>query len=323
MHFMASLLRIIDGVILKERMGWRSVLLTFVLGAGALAAPQQADYDQAPIRYRESVPVDPVALLEKGIAKGGAKLAYNRSYGYLPSLLAELHIPVSSQSLVFSKTSFQAPKINPRLPRALYFNDDAYVGWVQGSDLLEIASVDPDLGAVFYTVPQDPAGPARFERQTDACLQCHDSRGLTLGVPGFTVRSVYPSGDGTPHYSMGTFHTTYQSPISERWGGWYVTGTHGKLRHLGNSTYPAELSPDDGKRLGERGANVTDLSSRLDIEPYLADTSDVVALLVLEYQTYVHNLLTRANQETRLAVLQSREVNRALGVPEDPLREGS
>ena len=28
--------------------------------------------------------------------------------------------------------------------------------------------------------------------------------------------------------------TTDETPIEERWGGWYVTGRHGTLRHMGN-----------------------------------------------------------------------------------------
>lgn len=304
-----------------------SNVCTVVLGLGLVtgvpAASQQADYDRAPIFYSRTPSADPVRDLEKRIAGGTVSLARDEAHGYLKSFLRELKIPVSSQTLVFSKTSFQAAKISPRVPRALYFNDDVYVGWVRGSDLLEVAAMDPDLGAVFYTISQEPTAPLRFRRQTDACLQCHDSRALTLGIPGLTVRSVYPSGDGTPHYSRGTFHTTYQSPYSERWGGWYVTGRHGRIRHLGNVTYPGDPDAEAMKRLAERGANLTDLSSRLDVEAYLAGTSDIVALMVLEYQTGIHDLLTRANHESRFAVLQSNELNRALGEPEGTLREGS
>src|SRR5205085_9178868 len=36
-----------------------------------------------------------------------------------------------------------------------------------------------------------------------------------------------------------------------------------------------------------------------------------------------HNLITRANHETRVAVLQSDEINRSLGAPCRPLTEGS
>ena len=71
--------------------------------------------------------------------------------GYLPAILKALDVPISSQLLVFSKTSFQATRIYPQSPRALYFNDSVSVGHVRGSDLLEIAATDPDAGVVFFS----------------------------------------------------------------------------------------------------------------------------------------------------------------------------
>jgi hypothetical protein len=141
-------------------------------------------------------------------------------------------------------------------------------------------------------------------------------------VPGVTVRSVYPGGDGLPHFERGGFRTTYRSPLAERWGGWYVSGEHGAMRHLGNAVYPDDPAADTS-RLVERGANVTDLSRKLDVSPYLADSSDIVALMVLEHQTTVHNLITRANHETRTAIVQSDEINRMSGAPLRPLTDGT
>lgn len=296
-----------------------SLLLFLTVSAGALADPQSlANYEMSPIHYSRSKPADPIADLQRRIAEGRSKVGFDEAQGYLKSLLAALDIPVSSQSLVFSKTSFQRQWINPRSPRALYFNDEVYVGWVRGGDVLEIASQDPQLGSVFYTVAQDASKPARFLRQTDSCLQCHDSTSMTLGVPGVTVRSVYPAGDGLPRFNMGGFRTTYRSPLEERWGGWYVSGRHGAQRHMGNVVYPEE---PDLPRLAERGANVADLGRLADLESYPTDSSDIVALMVLEYQTNVHNLLTRANHETRRALAQSDEIQRALGEPLRPLSE--
>jgi hypothetical protein len=301
----------------------RPLFLVFLLSAGALGSPrQQATYDSSPVNYSKSKPADPVAELDRRLAGGRSKLAYDSSHGYLKAFLKELDIPVSSQSLVFSKTSFQRQWINPRSPRAIYFNDDVYAGWVLGGEVLEIASQDPQLGSVFYTLTQEAGAPARFQRQTDNCLQCHDSTGLTLGVPGVTVRSLFAAGDGQPRYNLGGFRTTYRSPFEDRWGGWYVTGSHGEMRHMGNVSFPDDPNPDM-KQLRDRGANLSDLGKRFETEPYLTDTSDIVALMVLEYQTVVHNLITRANHETRTAVAQSDDINRAMGQPLRPLTEGS
>ncbi|HEX7897432.1 MAG TPA: hypothetical protein VF950_06710 [Planctomycetota bacterium] len=278
-----------------------------------LALAQASSYEAPPVRYSATAAADPVAKLD-------VPLARDDDFGYLKSFLAALDIPASSQTLVFSKTSFQLRRISPRSPRALYFNDDVYVGWVRGGDVMEISAVDPQLGAVFYTLSQKDVDRPRPVRQTDACLQCHDSRGMSLGVPGHVVRSVYPAGDGTPQLSLGTFRTNYKSPFAERWGGWYVTGEHGAMRHLGNVTFPEN---PDVERLAERGANVTDLSDRVDVEAYLAPTSDIVALLVLEHQTLVHNLITRANHETRVALVQCEDINRLCGDPPGTLTDGT
>lgn len=287
-----------------------------------LAPAQQATYDAPPVNYSKSTPTDAVAVLEGRLAAGRAVLKFEDAQGYLKGVLKELAIPASSQSLVFSKTSFQRHYITPNSPRALYYNDEVYVGWVQGGEVVEIASQDPQLGTVFYVVGQDASKPARFLRQTDNCLQCHDSTGLTLGVPGVTVRSMYTGPDGQPRFNLGGFRTTYHSSFEDRWGGWYVTGEHGSMRHLGNVWFPDDPHPDL-KPLRAKGANLGDLTKKIDTAPYLTDTSDIVALMVLEYQTTLHNLITKANHETRAAIAQSDEIHRSLEEPLRPLSEGS
>src|SRR5215467_9339365 len=139
---------------------------------------------------------DPVALLQERLDSGQAKLEYDTKWGYLPSVLKNLNIPVSSQTLVFSKTSLQIDHIAPWSPRALYFNDDVYVGRVQNGPILEISAVDPDSGGVFYTLNQTEDARPTFERQGTTCLLCHQSSS-TSGVPGFLVRSIYPDRNGS------------------------------------------------------------------------------------------------------------------------------
>jgi hypothetical protein len=307
-----------------SRILWKMTraLLLLLPSTAALGAPQQFSYDSPPINYSKTKAEDRVAGLDARIAAKQTSLDYDGNRGYLKSLLKELDVPVSSQMLVYSKTSFQRQWITPHSPRAIYFNDDVYVGWVPGGEVLELAAQDPMLGTVFYTVAQDSERRPRFLRQTDNCLQCHDGTGLTLGVPGVTVRSVYSAADGQPRFNLGGFRTTYRSSFEERWGGWYVTGTHGSMRHMGNVSFPDDPNPDM-PRMRDKGANLSDLTRKLDVEPYLADSSDIVALMVLEYQTLVHNLITRANHETRIAIVQSDEMNHSLGVPRRPLTEGS
>ncbi len=94
------------------------------------------------IAYSASTPTDAIARLQQRIDSGAVTLNFDAKWGYLPSVLKALGVPVSSQGLVFSKTSLQVDRIGPWAPRALYFNDDVYLGWVQGGPIMEVASVD-------------------------------------------------------------------------------------------------------------------------------------------------------------------------------------
>ncbi len=282
------------------------------LAAAAAFAGLSGSYivplDHAAIQYNVRPVTDAVARLNEKIARGEVKLAFDSGHGYLRSVLDQFKVPVESQVLVFSKTSFQAPRISPRMPRALYFNDSIIVGWVQGGDVVEIAAVDPQQGVIFYTLDQESSPRLRFERR-DTCLQCHDV-GATLGVPGLVVRSVYVQPSGMPLFHAGGFITDHRSPLEQRWGGWYVTGTHGSQRHLGNALARNPEHPDQLDTEGTQ--NVTDLSGRLDTARYLAPTSDLVGLMVLEHQTHMTNLITRVGFEVRMALHDQAALNQAL-----------
>src|SRR5687767_1703536 len=115
--------------------------LALIWLSGGLVAAQE--FEQEPIRYSKTQPENCVSRLFERINAGEVKLAYEGHFGYLRSLLAELEVPVSSQMLVFSKTSLQRHRISARTPRALYFGDDVYVGFCQQGDVLEISAVDP------------------------------------------------------------------------------------------------------------------------------------------------------------------------------------
>jgi hypothetical protein len=227
-------------------------------------------------------------------------------------VLDALKVPVESQMLVFSKTSLQRQCISPRTPRAIYFNDDVYIGYSNSGDVLEISTADPQLGTVFYTLDQHEEESPRFVRQTDSCLLCHSSS-RTEGVPGHTVRSLFADTSGQPIFSAGSNTVDHTTPLEKRWGGWYVTGTHGEQKHLGNLIIRGKDVPlpvDNAQ-----GQNLTQLPSPCDADKYLAPHSDIVALMVLEHQTLVHNRITRANYAVRQALHYQTEFNKALGEP--------
>jgi len=285
---------------LKPHRLWFLGLLLLIVAAGVLIAQTDADFDHGIIAYSKTAPTDPVAQLQHRLDSGEVTLKSDPHLGYLPSILRELNIPVSSQSLVFSKTSFQFTQIAPARPRALYFNDEVYVGYVQASPLLEFASVDPKLGAVFYTLDQDEQGPPRFKREIYFCLICHDSSANTGGVPGFMTLTVAPDKEGNALRSVPANAMSDQTPFNERWGGWYVTGHHGTQRHRGNTIFPPGALLD--RMDFSKGANLEKLDDLIDTSEYLRPTSDIVALITLTHQTRIHDLITRVNYETLKAL---------------------
>lgn len=286
-----------------------AVAMSFLLTPSAKATDE---FERAPIEYSRSTPANCITRLQARLEQGELNLAYDKERGYLPALLEALRVPVESQMLVFSKTSFQLRRISPQTPRAVYFNDDAYVGYCQSGDVVEVSAVDPSLGTVFYTLSQEPAEHPQFERQVDNCLICHSSS-RTEGIPGHLVRSLFVDLGGQPILSAGSRVADHTTPLEQRWGGWYVTGRHGSQAHLGNLVIRSRevLSQVDNSQ----GLNVEDLKDRLNVGPYLSPYSDIVALMVLEHQTLVHNRLTKANFATRQALEYEAVMNRALGHP--------
>ncbi|EMI52205.1 hypothetical protein [Rhodopirellula sallentina] len=284
---------------------------TFLTYDGAIGKAQYDSYERPPIDYLNAEVHDPVARLAERIKSGETKLEFDPSFGYLQSVLKELDIPTSSQALVFSKTSLQLTRISPRRPRALYFNDDVYVGFCQRGDVLEFASTDSRQGATFYTLEQNDEDEPEFVRDRGGCLSCHASS-RTQNVPGYLVRSVFADAAGRPKLGSGTFTTDQTSDFHDRWGGWYVTGQHGSMRHMGN----AICADDEASFDRESGANEMDLSDRFNTDAYLTPHSDIVALMVLEHQTQMHNAIASANYETRQALHQSYQMNGLLERPE-------
>ena len=261
------------------------------------AFAQRVNYEEPPISYSVSKPDNRISQLQEKLDAGTAELKFETEQGYLRSLLQQLQISASSQVLSFGRTSLQDDKISPATPRALYFSDDVHLGYVQNG-LIEIAAHDPSLGMVFYTLKQTSDAPPVFQRQTNSCLTCHGAA-RTKNVPGVLIRSVYPDPGGHPVVAAGSFVSTHKSPLSQRWGGWYVTGKHGDQQHLGNFVLTTAKKPKTIDN--SAGHNVTNLTDRFDTTKYLTPHSDLVTLMVLEHQTDTLNILTTASFETRHA----------------------
>jgi hypothetical protein len=277
-----------------------AVLALALAGAAVLAQRRDvfvASRDHPAIAYTRGPVADPVSHLQRRIEDGSVHLQFDKPNGYLKSLLAALDIPIESQALVFSETSFEARLITPKNPRSVFFNDSVAVGWVHGSDALEVAAQDPTQGVIFYTLAQTPGSTPKLTRD-NTCLACHLSWD-TLGVPGLFVISTFPMSDDKNAYANG-FVADHRSPLPERWGGWYVTGKPGgPLRHMGNVPVIVHGSVDPQAR--PASPVLASLDGKFDLSAYLSPYSDVVALMVLEHQTHMTNLITRLGWEARLA----------------------
>ncbi|WP_182870043.1 hypothetical protein [Stieleria mannarensis] len=254
----------------------------------------QSRLDEAPIHYTETKGENRVSAMIDKVDSGELDLIYEDGYGYLRSILAELQVPVSSQALVFSKTSLQTGRISPTNPRAIFFGDDVYVGWVRGSSLLEVSAADPKLGAVYYTINMSPRRPS-MRRENFRCLGCHERTDDHGKVPVHTIQSVMARSNGKINLLLDSFVTDHTSPIAERWGGWYVTGGHGLMKHMGN----AFLEGDQLVSLGP--SNAETLQGQFDLSRWPVASSDIVALMVLEHQVEMHNQLASANYAVRRA----------------------
>ena len=289
-----------------------SIGILIVSGLWQICSLQADDFDREPILYRDTAPTNPISKLQNDLKSGEKVLDYNDTRGYLASLLKALDVPQDSQTLVFSKTSLQRERISADSPRALYFNDDVYIGYCQNGEVLEISVADPKLGTVFYTLDQERAEKPAFTRQTDACLLCHGGS-QTQSVPGHLMRSVFADADGQPLLASGSFRSDHTSPFEERFGGWYVTGDTGDQYHLGNKIFTKRQSYKDVD--WSRGMNLKTLDRLIDTSPYLQNGSDVVALMVLTHQSEMHNRITRANFLTRQALHYEEALNKGLGEP--------
>jgi hypothetical protein len=278
-----------------------------------VVAHAQLEFERAPINYNSAPATDRIAKLQERLESGDAELKWDDKNGWLKSMLQTLDVPESSQALVFSRTSLQISRISPTRPRAIYFNDDIYIGWVQNGEVLELSAVDPQLGAVFYVLDQRDSDSPKIKRDRGECLSCHASS-RTKGVPGFLVRSVFPGIDGRPFFGLGTTTTDHTTPLAERYGGWYVTGQHGDMGHRGNSIAKEDQEPPIDVH---RGANRDVLPKHVESDAYLHQDSDLVALMVLEHQSQMHNLITRAQFEAKLAAHYDKTMNKVLERPED------
>ncbi len=267
-----------------------AIALLFGIAGGIRAAmPAFQQIDLPPHSYRDRTPTDAFTRLTADLESGRIPLNSSSEKAFVTSLLNALGVPVSSQMLVFSTTSLQLRLITPANPRALYFSEEMYVGYVPGGRI-EIEALDPELGGIFhiFDIPA-PGEKIRVER-SERCMNCHASA-ENQRVPGLLLKSVIPGPRGGSLTAFRLDQIGHGVPFAQRLGGWYVTGTHGIADHLGNTF--GDLSP--------RGLTKHPIEpGRLfEFAKYPAPTSDILPELLLEHQAGFINRVVEASYRAR------------------------
>jgi hypothetical protein len=152
---------------------------------------------------------------------------------------------------------------------------------------------------VFYSLPQAETEQPQIVR-SDACLSCHEVR-ESLGVPGLLARSLAVGSGGQPLPESTPFVSDHRSPFDQRWGGWFITGSTGRTRHMGNM-----VSSGDGSspRPFRPPQQLRSLEGKFDPDGYPSLYSDVAAVMTFNHQVRMINLMTRVGYETRIALDQ-------------------
>ncbi len=256
--------------------------------AAALPEPDFREIDQPPHEYRSRQPRDRFTRLKDDLESGRLALDQSSEKAFVVSLLAALEIPVSSQMLVFSTTSLQLRLITPSNPRALYFNEEIYIGWVPGGRI-EVLGLDPELGAIFYIFDPPRAGaPVRVER-SERCMNCHAGDD-TGHVPGIVVKSVVPGSTGGSLTAFRLGETGHGIPFDQRFGGWYITGEN-KISPWGNVI--GRFSA------GQLQKTTVAPGTRFDFASYPVPTSDILPQLLHEHQAGFVNRVVQAGYRAR------------------------
>lgn len=251
---------------------------------------------EEPHSYWDTRSTDAFAKLVPEIESGSLKFDETSEKTRLLDLLKALDVPVESQLLVYSATSLQSGVIRPTNPRALYFNEEVYVGFVPNGKL-EIAAIDPALGPVFHIYEPGRSGAPEIAR-TERCMNCHAGN-ATDQVPGLVAESVIVmQGSGATLKGYRREQTGHQIPIPDRLGGWHVTGKHANGDHLGNLIGTSQAQGD--KRIKNPPGTL------FSWDRYPIESSDFLTHLIHEHQLGFHNRVTSAVYRTREALEEGR-----------------
>lgn len=268
-----------------------SCILVFASLSGA-SDIQKVSFRAKVHQYLEKDPKDPFSKIIKSLEAGEGPKDYGNDMEYIEALLEKLEISKHSQQLVFSNTSLQLSRISPRNPRAIYFNDDLYLGYVPGGQI-EIIGIDPEIGAIPYIFSPPLTNDKSWRPnviRSKRCMNCHANADMG-GVPGLLASSVIPGPGGGSIDAFRQKVTGHSIPYDQRFGGWHLTGSH---------TFPSSWANSTGimnKNVITKIPNPP--GSSFNWKRYLVPQSEVIANLVLEHQVGFINRCVGASYRLR------------------------
>jgi hypothetical protein len=123
-------------------------------------------------------------------------------------------------------------------------------------------------------------------------------------VPGVIVRSNVIAASGELLPQLGHTIVDHRTPLTQRWGGWFVTGDYTRhpyagVAHMGNVA--TVMHPTSGPATTSNEIFVDWMGDGGTRPDYLSRDSDIVALMLFDHQMRAMNLLTRLNWEARVA----------------------
>ena len=260
-----------------------AVLCAAIASADEKTVPA-IDYKAPPHSYWERELQDVFSALVKKMGSAEVKLDTSDERSFARSVLAALDVPVSSQLLVYSATSMQSERINARNPRALYFNEDVYVGVVPGG-VIEVISIDPELGGVYHIFDYPRPGVVPAVDRPTKCLNCHATN-ATQRLPGLIAESVAPLPNGGSYETYRGKEQGHQIPLASRFGGWHVTSAK-SFGPTKEGAY-AQTTPNGVRIVRIKPGEMSDLGK------HLIPTSDILPNLVHEHQLGFDNRVIQA-----------------------------
>ena len=224
--------------------------------------------------------------------KNTNELQFDSEKESLRNLLSDLNISIHSQALVFSNTSLQLSRISQNNPRAIFFNDNLYVGYVPGG-FIEIIGIDPRIGAIPYVFKLPQKGDLQYPpiRRSTRCMRCHATK-QTGGVPGLLLSSVIPAETGGSLDNLNPGKPGHHLPYTKRFGGWFLTNHADYLNKWSNSI--GVMNQKGQIKQKKIQIPVNNISKY-----HLSNKSEMVTHLVMEHQIGFTNLCISAQYALR------------------------